>query len=99
MKTRFTFYFIALVALVLTLAATPSHATERRDPVIPQEPVGGSSHVMSPAQTMWESRHQEKTQVRSTNSTRSAHRHAQAKKPPVNHNSVDLQMGSNSAAK
>ena len=34
MKARLTFYCAALVALVLILAAVPSHATERRDPLI-----------------------------------------------------------------
>ncbi len=34
MKARLIFYCAALVALVLILAAVPSHATERRDPLI-----------------------------------------------------------------
>ncbi|MGA7242001.1 MAG: hypothetical protein WBX19_02410 [Terracidiphilus sp.] len=34
MKERLIFYCAALVALVLILAAVPSHATERRDPLI-----------------------------------------------------------------
>ncbi len=34
MKARLTFYCAALVALVLILVAVPSHATERRDPLM-----------------------------------------------------------------
>lgn len=34
MKSRIVFYCAALLALVLFLAATSSHATERRDPVV-----------------------------------------------------------------
>jgi hypothetical protein len=37
MKARVTFYFAAVVALVLFLACVPSHATERRDPLILQD--------------------------------------------------------------
>jgi hypothetical protein len=37
MKARITFYFAAIVALVLFLACVPSHATERRDPLIIQD--------------------------------------------------------------
>ena len=37
MKARIVFYCAALVALVLILAAVPSHATERRDPLIIQD--------------------------------------------------------------
>jgi hypothetical protein len=42
MKAKLIFYGIAVVALVLILAAAPSHATERRDPVLIQE--SGSAH-------------------------------------------------------
>jgi hypothetical protein len=34
MKSRNFFHCFAVVALVLTVAAVPSHATERRDPLI-----------------------------------------------------------------
>ena len=34
MKSRICFNFAAIVALVLAVAAIPSHATERRDPLI-----------------------------------------------------------------
>jgi hypothetical protein len=34
MKSRICFYFAAIVALVLFVAALSSHATERRDPLI-----------------------------------------------------------------
>jgi hypothetical protein len=37
MKARIIFYFAAVVALVLILASVPSHATERRDPLIIQD--------------------------------------------------------------
>jgi hypothetical protein len=37
MKARVLFYCAAVVALVLFLAAVPSHATERRDPFVVQE--------------------------------------------------------------
>ena len=37
MKARVTFYFAAVVALVLFLACIQSHATERRDPLIIQD--------------------------------------------------------------
>jgi hypothetical protein len=37
MKARVTFYFAAVVALVLFLACVQSHATERRDPLIIQD--------------------------------------------------------------
>ncbi|WP_348261535.1 hypothetical protein P8935_17240 [Telmatobacter sp. DSM 110680] len=37
MKARVTFYFAAVVALVLFLASMQSHATERRDPFIIQD--------------------------------------------------------------
>lgn len=37
MKARITFYFAAMVALVLFLACIQSHATERRDPLIIQD--------------------------------------------------------------
>jgi len=37
MKARIIFYFAAIVALVLILASVPSHATERRDPLIIQD--------------------------------------------------------------
>jgi hypothetical protein len=37
MKARVLFYCCAVVALVLFLAATSSHATERRDPVVNPE--------------------------------------------------------------
>ncbi len=37
MKARILFYCAAVVALVLILAAVPSHATERRDPLIVQD--------------------------------------------------------------
>lgn len=37
MKARITFYFAAVVALVLFLASMQSHATERRDPLIIQD--------------------------------------------------------------
>jgi hypothetical protein len=37
MKERILFYCAAVVALVLILAAVPSHATERRDPLIVQD--------------------------------------------------------------
>ncbi len=37
MKSRICFSFAAVVALVLAVAAIPSHATERRDPLIVPE--------------------------------------------------------------
>jgi hypothetical protein len=37
MKARILFYCAAVVALVLILAAVPSHATERRDPLMVQD--------------------------------------------------------------
>ena len=37
MKARFLFYCAAVVALVLILAAVPSHGTERRDPLMVQD--------------------------------------------------------------
>jgi hypothetical protein len=37
MKSRIFFYCAAIVALVLFLAAVPSHATERRDPFVIQD--------------------------------------------------------------
>ncbi len=37
MKARVIFYCAAVVALVLFLAAVPSHATERRDPFVMQD--------------------------------------------------------------
>ena len=37
MKSRICFYFAAVVALVLFVAAISSHATERRDPLIAPE--------------------------------------------------------------
>jgi hypothetical protein len=37
MKERILFYCAAVVALVLILAAVPSHATERRDPLMVQD--------------------------------------------------------------
>jgi hypothetical protein len=52
MKARVFFYCAALVALVLFLAAVPSHATERRDPfIMPDAPQAqaakpaGSTHA------------------------------------------------------
>lgn len=52
MKARVFFYCAALVALVLFLAAIPSHATERRDPFIvpdaaqtPAAKPSGPAHV------------------------------------------------------
>jgi hypothetical protein len=54
MKARLLFYCAALVALVLILAAVPSHATERRDPPIIQDTqqtqgakASGSAHSVS----------------------------------------------------
>lgn len=35
MKARIAFYVAAVVALVLFLAVVPSHATQHRDPVLP----------------------------------------------------------------
>jgi hypothetical protein len=50
MKARITYYFAALVALVLILASLPTHATERRDPFIlpdmPQTQAARSSSLM-----------------------------------------------------
>lgn len=37
MKARIAFYFAAVVALVLFLAAVPSHATQHRDPALTPE--------------------------------------------------------------
>jgi hypothetical protein len=52
MKERILFYCAAVVALVLILAAVPSHATERRDPLIMQDAMqtqaakpSGSAHA------------------------------------------------------
>ena len=36
MKARIAFYIAAVVALVLFLAVVPSHATQHRDPVVPE---------------------------------------------------------------
>jgi hypothetical protein len=52
MKSRVFFYCTAIVALVLFLAAVPSHSTERREPFVmqdttPAQPAkpSGSAHV------------------------------------------------------
>ena len=53
MKGRLIFYCAAVVALVLFLAATSSHATERRDPVlnpVQTQPPSGLATV-SPSHT------------------------------------------------
>jgi len=50
MKARLIFYCAAVVALVLFLAATSSHATERRDPVLNPEqiqPANGHAKFVS----------------------------------------------------
>lgn len=45
MNGRLIFYCLAVVALVLIFAAAPSHATERRDPVLnPDSAQAGSAH-------------------------------------------------------
>lgn len=45
MKARLIFYCAAVVALVLFLAATSSHATERRDPVLnPEQTQSATGH-------------------------------------------------------
>ena len=45
MKARIVFYCAAVVALVLFLAATASHATERRDPVLnPEQAQSANGH-------------------------------------------------------
>jgi hypothetical protein len=50
MKARITYFFAALVALILVLASLPSHATERRDPFVlpdmPQTQAARSSSLM-----------------------------------------------------
>lgn len=55
MKARVVFYCAAIVALVLFLAATSSHATERRDPVVNgeqiQSPAGHATEAAKPAQS------------------------------------------------
>ncbi|HEY2466624.1 MAG TPA: hypothetical protein VGI45_02130 [Terracidiphilus sp.] len=61
MKARFVFYFAAVVALVLFLAATSSHATERRDPVVsPEQTQSASTHATDSA-TPAHSSHPKKT--------------------------------------
>ncbi len=49
MKARLIFYCAALVALVLILAAVPSHATERRDPLIMQDAQQGQGAKLPPS--------------------------------------------------
>jgi hypothetical protein len=98
MKARITFYCFAVVALVLILAAAPSHATDRRDPIFLPEPVAGSTHAMSPAQTMWQSSNQKKMPPRATPNARNT-QHPAKEKPVKNRNHRDAPMGSNSAAK
>jgi hypothetical protein len=56
MKARILFHCSAVVALVLTVAAIPSHATERRDPLIVPDAVQtqpakstGSAHAATSA--------------------------------------------------
>lgn len=46
MKALFASHYAAFVALVLILAAAPSHATERRDPVLnPEQTQPSSGHT------------------------------------------------------
>ena len=50
MKGRIFFYCAAVLALVLFLAATGSHATERRDPVVnPEQTQAASVHAKESA--------------------------------------------------
>ncbi len=102
MKDRLTFYCLAVVALVLILAAAPSHATERRDPILSPDStqVTGSVHkadgVAHPAQ-------------RSTNGKKTTHAakttHGQGMNPPeaksktAAKSASDGQTGSSSASK
>lgn len=103
MKDRLTFYCIAVVALVLILAAAPSHATERRDPILNPDSTQatGSTHkadgVAHPAQ-------------RSTNGKKTSHAakttHSQgvnsppeAKSKTAAKSASDAQTGSSSASK
>lgn len=46
MKSRVVFYCVAIAVLFATLAAAPSHATERRDLLLPQDSTQsqGSGH-------------------------------------------------------
>jgi hypothetical protein len=51
MKARIIFYCVVIAVLLATLAAIPSHATERRDPMLNQEALqaSGSGRPESPA--------------------------------------------------
>jgi hypothetical protein len=98
MKARITFYCVAVVALVLILAAAPSHATERRDPVLLPESAAGSTHAMSPAQTMWQSRNQKKMPPHASGNARDTQHRAKGK-PALNRTNGDAATGSSSAAK
>jgi hypothetical protein len=99
MKARFFFYCAAVIALVLILAAAPSHATERRDPI--QTPNSsqnsGSGHPDGAATHAQGSSHTKKA----PHAARSAHVNpTDAKvKPAVKKNANDAQMGTSSGTK
>lgn len=59
MKARILFYFLAIAVLLATLAAIPSHATERRDPQLIQDAAQTSSpgHADSAAKPVQSSAH------------------------------------------
>lgn len=103
MKDRLTFYCIAVVALVLILAAAPSHATERRDPILNPDSTQatGSTHkadsVAHPAQRS--------TNVKKTShAAKTTHRQGvnsplEAKSKIAAKSASDAQTGSSSASK
>jgi hypothetical protein len=98
MNSRISFFSAATVALVLVFAAPQSHATERRDPVLPLEPVGGPTHVMSPAQALWQNRSDKRTPRTSGNAQKS-NQHSKTKdKPTARKTSGDGQTSTNNAS-
>ena len=97
MKARILFYCAAVVALVLFLAAVPSHATERRDPFIvpdatqtPAAKPSGSAHV-TPSQK--KQTHKQKPKSATANAEKNAGESGQ------NAGSAHNDAGSSSAAK
>ena len=77
MKARLVFYCAAVVALVLILAAAPSHATERRDPVLNPEQATASGHATDPERPAQHRTHPKKT----SHAAKDAHAQASQRNP------------------
>jgi hypothetical protein len=99
MKARILFYCAAVVALVLFLAAVPSHATERRDPFIvpdatqaPAAKPSGSTHV-TPSHKKQTHKNTQKPKSATANAEKNATESGQ------NAGSTHNDAGSSSAAK